>query len=160
MYILTPPQIFGARFVSLLFLASVATWAVALPDRLTAVQEVLAHSASAIAALTGGANRVVDHRIFVRGLTLDINYECTGAYVLLILATFLVAYPASWTQRIFGFVIGVAGLTLVNILRISVLVRVAEIRPDLFPYFHEYVWQGVFLVLVIAYAMRWVERLR
>ena len=33
-------------------------------------------------------------------------------------------------------------------------------RPDLFGYFHEYVWQGVFLVLVIAYAVAWVERVR
>jgi exosortase/archaeosortase family protein len=160
MQILSPPQSFGARFVVLLFVASIATWAVALPERLAAVQTLLAHSAGFIATLTGSSNRVLGDQIYVKGLTLDIHYECTGAYVLLILATFVVAYPARWSQRIIGLLIGIAALTLVNILRISVLVRVAEIRPDLFPYFHEYVWQGVFLVLVIVYAMRWVERLR
>ena len=36
---------------------------------------------------------------------------------------------------------------------------VAE-QPALFAYFHEYVWQGVFLVLVIVYAMSWVDRIR
>jgi hypothetical protein len=30
----------------------------------------------------------------------------------------------------------------------------------LFTYLHEYVWQGIFLVLTIVYAMTWVERVR
>jgi exosortase/archaeosortase family protein len=81
-------------------------------------------------------------------------------YVLIILFTFLLAYPASWRSRALGMLMGVAALTAVNIFRISVLVGVAEIRPDLFGYFHEYVWQGVFLILVIAYAMSWVERVK
>ena len=93
-------------------------------------------------------------------MSLDVNYECTGVYVLLILFTFLFAYPASWRSRISGVIVGVVALTAINIFRISVLVRVAEIEPELFGYFHEYVWQGVFLILVIAYAMAWVERVR
>ena len=42
----------------------------------------------------------------------------------------------------------------------DVLVHIAEQQPSLFAYFHEYVWQGVFLVLVIVYAMSWVDRIR
>ena len=91
---------------------------------------------------------------------MDINYECTGVYVVLILFVFLIAYPATWRARLIGAAIGVVALTIVNILRIAFLVRIAELAPDLFGYFHEYVWQGVFLVLVIAYAMTWVERAR
>ena len=63
-------------------------------------------------------------------------------------------------RALLGAAIGVVALTAINILRIAFLVRVAEVAPDLFAYFHEYVWQGVFLVLVIAYAMSWVERVR
>jgi exosortase/archaeosortase family protein len=54
----------------------------------------------------------------------------------------------------------VAALTLVNVLRIAFLIAVAELQPALFGYFHEYVWQGLFLILVIAYAMTWVEYVR
>jgi exosortase/archaeosortase family protein len=78
----------------------------------------------------------------------------------LILFVFLFAYPASWRSRLLGATIGVVALTIINVLRIAFLVRIAEIAPGLFGYFHEYVWQGVFLVLVIAYAMTWVERVR
>ncbi len=160
MEILTRPQKFGLRFVSLLILVSIATWAINLPTRLTALQKALAQSAAWIANATGSGNRVLGDKIFVPGMTIDINYECTGAYVLLLLGTFLVAYPARWSQRLAGLVIGVSALTILNAFRIAVLIRIAEIRPDLFLYFHEYVWQGIFLVLVIVYAMHWVEKVQ
>ena len=157
---LTQAQAFGTRFFLLLIAASVATWAIDLPNQLSPVQEILASAATWLATLAGSNGRVVGDQIFVEGLTININYECTGAYVLLILLTFLLAYPARWSARLIGTAVGFSALTLVNIFRISVLVRVAELRPDLFAYFHEYVWQGVFLVLVIAYAMAWVERVK
>ena len=117
-------------------------------------------AATWIARLTGGSGRSVGRPDHVGTLSLDINYECTGVYVVLILFVFLFAYPARWSSRLVGAAIGVVALTVINILRIAFLVRVAEAAPDLFAYFHEYVWQGVFLVLVIAYAMSWVERVR
>jgi exosortase/archaeosortase family protein len=157
---LSEPQRFGTRFFALLVLASVLAWAVSLPDRLGAVQRVLAGSGTWIARLTGGSGKAAGDQISVGSLSLDINYECTGVYVVLILFVFLFAYPARWSARLIGAAIGVAALTVINILRIAFLVRVAEVAPDLFAYFHEYVWQGVFLVLVIAYAMTWVERVR
>jgi exosortase/archaeosortase family protein len=157
---LTEPQKFGARFMSILLGASVFAWAVDLPNRLGLVQRFLAFWGAWLAVRSGGQASITADQIRVQSLTIDINYECTGAYVLLILFTFLLAYPASWKARVLGAGIGVTVLTAINIFRIAVLVRVAEMRPDLFNYFHEYVWQGVFLVLVVAYAMAWVERLQ
>jgi exosortase/archaeosortase family protein len=157
---LSEAQVFGLRFFVLLVAASIFAWAVRLPDRLGPVQQFLAVSATGLARLLGSSGSAARDQIHVGGLVMDINYECTGLYVLLILFTFLLAYPASWKSRIGGIVVGIAALTAVNVFRISVLVGVAEVRPDLFAYFHEYVWQGVFLILVIAYAMSWVEHVR
>jgi exosortase/archaeosortase family protein len=157
---LSDAQRFGLRFFGLLVLASVFTWAVSLPNRLGPAQRLLAGSGTAVARLTGGQSSVFADQIAVGGLSIDINYECTGVYVALILVVFLFAYPAPWHRRLLGAAIGIVGLTIVNVLRIAVLVRIAELSPDLFSYFHEYVWQGVFLILVIAYAMAWVERSR
>ena len=157
---LSDAQRFGLRFFAFLILASALAWAVSLPDRLGVAQRVLAGSGAWLARLVGSAGRATGDRITVAGLSMDINYECTGVYVVLILFVFLIAYPATWRARLIGAAIGVVALTIVNILRIAFLVRIAELAPDLFGYFHEYVWQGVFLVLVIAYAMTWVERAR
>jgi len=157
---LTPPQRFALRFFLFLVLASLLAWAVALPDRLGPLQRMLAGSATSLATLTGSAAVANGDQIQVSGLAMDINYECTGVYVLLILCVFLLAYPASWRARAAGAALGVVSLTALNVLRIAVLVRVAELQPALFDYLHEYVWQGLFLVLTVAYAMTWVEHSR
>lgn len=154
---LSEAQRFALRFFLFLVAASVLAWALRLPDRLGTAQGFLAGSATRLAQIFGSASSVSGDQIHVGGLVMDINYECTGLYVLMILFTFLLAYPASWRSRIAGAFIGLVALTAINIVRISVLVGIAEIQPDLFAYFHEYVWQGVFLILVIAYAMTWVE---
>jgi exosortase/archaeosortase family protein len=154
---LSEAQKFALRFFSFLVAASVFAWAVRLPDQLGMAQEILAGAATGLARILGSGSSVVGDQIHVGGLIMDINYECTGLYVLMILFTFLLAYPATWRSRLAGALIGLTALTAINIIRISVLVGVAEVHPDLFAYFHEYVWQGVFLILVIAYAMTWVE---
>jgi len=157
---LTPPQRFAARFFLFLALASILAWAVALPDRLDPVQRALAGGATWLAGLTGSRATNAGDKIQVNALLIDINFECTGVYVMLILCVFLLAYPATWRARATGAAIGITALTLLNVFRIAVLVRVAEVQPGLFDYLHEYVWQGLFLVLTVAYAMSWVEHSR
>jgi exosortase/archaeosortase family protein len=157
---LTDAQRFGARFFVILVLASVFSWAVALPNHLRNVQRAIAMSATGLAQLVGSSATLDEHLINIDTLTIDINYECTGVYVLLVLFTFLLAYPASWQARVLGALIGTVALTLLNVLRISLLIRVAEFHPQLFDYLHEYVWQGLFLVLVVGYAMAWVQHVR
>jgi exosortase/archaeosortase family protein len=153
-------QKFGLRFFAFLVGASIVSWGFNLPGQLGGVQAFLAGSATAVARVFGSLSTAKIDQVYVNGLVMDINYECTGLYVILILLTFLLAYPASWRSRVAGAALGVAALTLVNVLRISILIGVAELQPDLFGYFHEYVWQGLFLILVIAYAMTWVEYVR
>lgn len=155
---LTPPQAFALRFFLYLALASVLAWAVALPDRLGPAQRALAAAATWVAGLTGSTAGVHADEISVGTLLVHINFECTGVYVLLILLVFLLAYPARWRDRLVGAALGVVALQVLNVLRIAFLVRVAEVQPALFDYMHEYVWQGLFLVLTVAYAMTWVER--
>jgi exosortase/archaeosortase family protein len=155
---LTDAQKFGLRFFAILAAFSVLAWVIVLPQQLTFVQEGIAAATGWLAHLVGSASMVRGDHIQVPQLSIHINHECTGIYVLIILVTFLFAYPAPWPRRLTGALIGVAGLTVVNVLRLVFLVRIAELQPGLFEYFHEYVWQGVLLVLVIAYAMAWVER--
>ena len=157
---LSESQWFGVRFFLILAGFSVIAWIVQLPDRLGLAQRGLAAAAGWLARVAGSASTVTGDHIQVSNLSIHINYECTGIYVLLILLTFLLAYPASWRRRFTGALLGVVGLTALNVFRLSFLVRVAELQPQLFKYLHEYVWQGFFLVLVIAYAMSWVEHAR
>lgn len=149
------------RFAVLFFLFligfSVLSVATALQNHLQVLERAIAASAGWMAALVGSKAEVSANLILVGSMTLDINHECTGVFVLFVLASFIAAYPAGVWAKLGGLVVGVAILMFINVLRIATLVRVVEFEPRLFAYFHEYVWQGAFLMLVTLYAMTWVE---
>jgi exosortase/archaeosortase family protein len=149
------------RFTLLFFLFllafSLLSVVTSLQNHLHLAEQSFAAVSAWLANLAGGRAVVAGNLILVQGITLDINHECTGVFVLFVLASFIAAYPAGVTAKALGIVVGIAVLTLVNVIRIATLVRVVEWRPSAFAYFHEYVWQGAFLMLVTLYAMSWVE---
>jgi exosortase/archaeosortase family protein len=153
------------RFALLFFLCligfSVFSVATALQNHLQLVEQGIAAAATWMAQLVGSAAvRVGGNFINVSGVTLNINHECTGVFVLFVLVSFIAAYPARWRAKLIGIVVGVTVLSLINIVRIATLVRVVEFYPGAFVYFHEYVWQGAFLMLVTLYSISWVEWVR
>ena len=152
---------FTASFFVLLLGFSVLSAATALQNHLHMAEVGLAATATWIAQRLGSTAEVVNgNTITVGTLSMNINHECTGVFVFFVLASFIAAYPARMSAKAIGIVIGIMGLTLVNVIRIVTLVRVVEFYPGLFAYFHEYVWQGAFLMLVTVYAMSWVEWVR
>ena len=129
-----------------------------LQNHLHLAEEGIANSAAWMAQAVGSSAQVVDgNYISVGGMTLNINHECTGVFVLFVLISFIVAYPARIGIKALGVGLGVTALSVLNIVRIATLVRVVEFYPKLFIYFHEYIWQGAFLMLVTLYAITWVE---
>ncbi|HXQ21360.1 MAG TPA: archaeosortase/exosortase family protein [Candidatus Acidoferrales bacterium] len=152
------------RFTVLFFLFllgfSVLSVATALQNHLHLAEIGIADAAAWMAHRVGSAATVNENLITVSGLTLDINHECTGVFVLFVLASFIGAYPARLGAKVVGIVVGVTMLSAINVVRVATLVRVVEFHPNLFVYFHEYIWQGTFLMLVTLYAVTWVEWVR
>ncbi len=148
---------FGVLFFLFLLGFSVLSVATELQNHLHVAENGIAGAATWMAQETGSAAVVNENIIVVSGLTLDINHECTGVFVLFVLVSFIGAYPAGTRAKLLGIAAGVTVLSFINVLRIATLVRVVEVYPGLFVYFHEYVWQGVFLMLVTLYSLTWVE---
>ena len=80
--------------------------------------------------------------------------------MLLVYLTFVLADPASWTQRLSGTAVGVIVLMGVNIARLILLTVIASRYPEWFAYFHEYFFQGVFIALLATLASIWTEQVR
>jgi len=151
---------FTIFFFAFLLAFSVLSVATALQNHLHLAEIGIADSATWVAQRVGSTASVNDNTIAVGGLSLNINHECTGVFVLFVLASFIAAYPARWRAKAIGIGAGVLLLSAINVIRIATLVRVVEFRPNLFVYFHEYIWQGAFLMLVTLYAITWVEWVR
>jgi exosortase/archaeosortase family protein len=149
------------RFTVLFFLAligfSLLSVVTNLQNHLAVAERGIASASAWLAKVIGSHAVVVDNMISVSGMSLNINHECTGVFVLFVLTSFIAAYPARWRAKLLGVTFGILLLTGINVIRIATLVRVVEFYPQAFAYFHEYVWQGAFLMLTTLYAITWVE---
>jgi exosortase/archaeosortase family protein len=155
---LSPGVLFGLRFFACLLLSSLLFWAFSLHQHLGPVQTTIATVSALAERLAGGTAFAQGSDIVVKTLIMNINHECTGIFVCMLFASFVLAYPASWRSRLSGLVIGIPLFLVVNILRLATLARIVEVYPGAFFYMHEYVWQGIFTVFVLVGAISWAER--
>ena len=157
-----PPSFSGFvfRLLLYLFLASLFFSLGGLHQRMGPMQRGMAWSVAAGANLLGAKATVADTIIKTQHAALEINHECTGVFVLLVYAMFVLAYPAPWWQRLSGIAIGTSTLTAINVARLMVLTLIASRYPDWFAYFHEYFFQGLFIALLAFLASMWTEQVR
>lgn len=85
--------------------------------------------------------------------------DCGAIPSIAIYLAAVLAFPAPWSRRVIGFLAGALLLYVVNIIRLTVLAMIGawDIGGDVFRFFHEYVWQGVYIIFVIAVWLVWVE---
>lgn len=150
--------IFGLRFFACLLAFSVVFWAFSLHEQLGPVQRAIAAASAVGARIAGGSAFARGEDVVVNTMVMNVNHECTGVFVLVLFASFVLAYPARWSARLVGFAVGIPLLLAVNVFRLATLARIVEVYPQAFFYFHEYVWQGIFMVFVLVGALAWAER--
>lgn len=155
---LSPGTKFSLRFFASLLLCSVVFWAFSLHEHLGPVQRAIAALSALAARWAGGQALARGDDIVIKTLVMNVNHECTGIFVCLLFASFVLAYPASWPARLAGLAVGIPVFFAVNVLRLATLARILEVYPDAFFYLHEYVWQGVLTVFVLVGAIGWAER--
>ncbi len=154
----SPGLTFSVRFFLCLLVFSVVFWAFSIHQRLGPVQRAIATLSAVGARWAGGEARAQGDDIVINTTVMNVNHECTGIFVCVLFASFVLAYPASWVARGAAFGIGIPLFFSVNVLRLATLARIVELYPGAFFYFHEYVWQGVFMVFVLVGAITWAER--
>jgi exosortase/archaeosortase family protein len=149
---------FSLRFFAYLFLFSIGFWLFSVHAHLGPVQRAIAWLSTLLQRGTGGHAVARGDDIVINSMVMNINHECTGVFVYMLFVSFVLAYPAAWMGRLTGLAIGTPLILAVNVLRLATLARVVEIYPQAFFYLHEYVWQGIFTVLVLVGAIAWAER--
>ncbi len=155
---LSPGVTFSLRFFACLLFFSVLFWAFSLHTHLGPLQRAIASLSALAQRGAGGEAFAQGDDIVVKSLVMNVNHECTGIFVCMLFASFVLAYPASWWSRAIGLGVGIPLFFVVNVLRLATLARIVEVYPDAFFYMHEYVWQGIFTVFVLVGAIAWAER--
>jgi exosortase H (IPTLxxWG-CTERM-specific) len=103
--------------------------------------------------------RVVGNDIVGR-VTLTVAKNCDAMDVSLLFTAAILAFPARWSRRLVGIVVGVAALTALNVLRIVSLYFVDVRWPAAFELVHAEVWPLAMVVSAVAaflFWSRWAE---
>jgi len=122
----------------------VADWLVASPARYT-LGALYPDDGVAVAA-----NRIDSERV-----RLNILPGCEGTELFILLIAGVLAYPASWRQRLRGLAIGLPLAFALNQLRVVLLYGVVRDRPDWFELMHGYLAPTALVVALGAYFWIW-----
>ncbi len=81
---------------------------------------------------------------------LDVRFGCNGLEAVMIYSVAVIAFPASWKDKLMGILGGFLVIQVINILRISSLVYSAIHFKDLFEYIHIYIAQGMMIAVSLG----------
>lgn len=100
-----------------------------------------------------------DSSIVALGTSVQIVSECSPHLAFLIYAGVILAFPATWRQRLIGLLLGAIVIHVFNTLRIITLMLVLSRRPGWFEFLHIYLWQTGTILIVFATFALWLGAL-
>ena len=115
---------------------------------------------AAIVRLFGGQAKAVKDVLLnpVTGYSIQVEDTCNASNVTVLLWAAILAFPATWKQKIAGLIGGTAMLHAVNLLRIISLFYIGQHRPAWFQFTHLYVWESLIMLVTLAIFWTWVQR--
>ncbi len=116
--------------------------------------------AAALISALGIPNAVNGNLILLGSRTLQVNRDCTGAYLIAVFAALVLTYPASGRDKGLAFAVGIPALLALNLLRLVGAAGAAEYLPNQFNLIHDYVFQVLLVLSVLCIWLLWINRLR
>lgn len=91
------------------------------------------------------------------GVGVSIQAGCNGVEAFLTLMAAILAFPASWRNRLWGLGAGFVAVQALNILRVISLFYLLQWNRAAFDFAHTYVWQGLIMLDVLVFWLIWVR---
>ena len=119
-----------------------------------------------LADLSGGLLQSFDDQVLVRessiingrtGYAVAIQAGCNGVEAALILVAAILAYPATWSHKLAGMLIGVVAIQLLNVIRIISLYYLGEWSERILTIAHLYVWPGLIIFDALIIFLIWTH---
>jgi archaeosortase B (VPXXXP-CTERM-specific) len=108
--------------------------------------------------LVGLAAQVSGRIVSLPNFSVEIVGECTGIYEMLIFLAAMIAYPAGWTKKLIGAVLGIPFLYVINIIRMIFITVVGNWSPKSFDFMHLYFWQVAMILIIVSAWILWIEK--
>ena len=125
------------------------------------VHQILVLNAKAVGAVCSifGVDTIVrEHVIHSGTISLEIVPECTSLPYLAIFFAGIMAFPTDVRQKFWGILLGVIGLSFLNIIRMISLLLVGMFIPSVFDSAHILVSQSLMIVASVVLWIFWWQR--
>lgn len=125
------------------------------PDWLFQYREWVAAAGAWLARLMDA--RVKLESVTIHGASMDliVSIECTALFAKALFCAAAIAYPAGWHERMIGFVVGIVGVAILNVLRIAGLILIANWAPSFFNFAHLVLMQWFLISCVAPLWLAW-----
>ena len=128
-------------------------------------QPVMGGVQRGLAEVTSGVLNMLGHRTVVAGSTVSsglfgitVVTACTGLFTTGLFLIAVIAYPTGWRSKLVGAGLGVAGIFLLNVVRLVSLYYIGVHLPGLLDPAHQLIWQSVLIVFAVALWLLWAGR--
>jgi exosortase H (IPTLxxWG-CTERM-specific) len=108
--------------------------------------------------LIGQDIRIDGTEIYGPRFAVAIENGCNGVETMTIFFAAVLAFPALWRSRLLGLAIGLAGIQLLNLVRVVALFLTGSYLPDFFNTSHTVVWQSVVVAAALVLWLFWAHR--
>jgi exosortase H (IPTLxxWG-CTERM-specific) len=103
-----------------------------------------------ILGLIGVTSTYSGSLINLPSISLDVEFGCNGLEAVMIYTVAILTFPATWKNRLIGFVAGFLVIQVLNLIRIVALAYAGVYHRDLFDLIHIYVAQGVMIAVALG----------
>jgi exosortase/archaeosortase family protein len=108
--------------------------------------------------VTGRGVTVSDTIVSSTQFAFQIVDLCTAIMPMMILTAAVLAFPSTIKEKAIGILVGLAGIFLVNEIRLVSLFFIGIYIPDIFETAHLLVWQSLMILLAIGLWLLWVYK--
>lgn len=93
--------------------------------------------------------------VSARGINMEIIYECTGIYGIIVYVSAVLASDRGWYRKLYGILLGVPLIWLTNLIRLISIYWISYEYPPIFDFLHTYFWQLFLIIVVIIVFYSW-----
>jgi exosortase H (IPTLxxWG-CTERM-specific) len=149
-------------FIGLFALLMVVFYCIYLPpfsqDRIiTPIATFYAIISGKVLNLFGFGTLVFGDTITSAQFTIAIKKGCDALEPMGLFVAGILAFPASYRKKLFGLLIGLSAIFLLNIVRIVTLYLTGIYKRDMFEAMHIEIWQVIFILVAIGLWFIWLQ---
>lgn len=125
---------------------------------MSGIQRGLALLSSGVLNLLGQDTAVFETTVQSSVFGISVVTACTGIFITGLFLVAVVAFPTGWLSKLIGAGIGIAGIFVVNLVRLVSLYFIGVHWPSVLDVAHQLIWQSLLIVLAVALWLLWAGR--